>query len=136
MCVCKDEIDDGETLLGIIALPPLRSATPKVFGLPFLTFEESAGSFDRKQVGDALRAAVNGTLAATVPFSRCRCVLTLWLVELVTNRSAKNSKETPLLRKKNNDRSPGDSGGETVVERPVVVWCRRQPLRNIQSREK
>ena len=83
---CQEPSTAG-TLLGIIALPPLRSATPKVFGLPFLAFEESAGSFDHKQVGDALRAAVNGTLAATVPFSRCRWVLTLRLVELVTNAS-------------------------------------------------
>ena len=70
------------------------------------TFKESAGSFDHKQVGDALHVAFNGTLAAAVPFSCCHWVLMLWLVELVTNaskglknnaKSTKNKLETLLF---------------------------------------
>ena len=44
----------------------------RTFGVNLFAFKESAGSFDHKQVGDALRAALNETLATTVPFSRCQ----------------------------------------------------------------
>ena len=82
---------------GSDANTPLQSAPPEVLGLSFLAFKESAGSFNHKQVDDALHAALNGTLAATVPFSCCQWVLVLWLVELVTNTSKRlenNEKST------------------------------------------
>ena len=37
--------------------PQQTVATPEVFGLPYLAFKKSAGSFNHKQVGNALCAA-------------------------------------------------------------------------------
>ena len=87
-----------------------RGLQPTLFA-----FKESTGSFNCKQLGDALRVAFKGTLATTVPFSCCCWLLVLRLVELVTDaskglsnkaRSAKNSQETLLLCKKSNNQLP------------------------------